>query len=170
MNKNTQFVNNTNHVFFAFFFFLDELREHIEKFPHGNKTFAHLNKSNVNEENLHTFKHKYVSDSLPLWLLAGFIEQEDISNHLYTPKESNHCVFSPASIYKPEKGKRSLMEALMNPQDLLLAYAKTIHKFQGLQAGPTGEGKANNFYDRIICDPGARDFESKNPGLLYTVC
>jgi hypothetical protein len=53
---------------------------------------------------------------------------------------------------------------------LCLAYAKTIHKFQGLQAGPTGEGKANNFYDRIICDPGARDFESKNPGLLYTVC
>lgn len=128
MNENTRFVNNTNHVFFAFFFFLDELREHIEKFPHGNKTFARLNKSNVNEEHLQTFKHKYVSGSLPLWLLAGFIEQGDISNHLYTPKDSNHRVFSPASIYKPEKGKRSLMEALMNPQDPLERFSGTSNK------------------------------------------
>ena len=110
------------------FVFLDELCEHIEKFPHGNKTFARLNKSNVNEEHLQTFKHKYVSGSLPLWLLAGFIEQGDISNHLYTPKDSNHRVFSPASIYKPEKGKRSLMEALMNPQDPLERFSGTLQK------------------------------------------
>jgi hypothetical protein len=128
VTKNTRFMNNTNHVFFAFFIFLDELREHIEKFPHGNKTFVRLNKSNVNEEHLQTFKHKYVSGSLPLWLLAGFIEQGDISNHLYTLKESNHCVFSPGSIYKPEKGKRLLMEALMNPQNPLERFLGTSNK------------------------------------------
>ena len=80
-------------MYFLHFLFLDGLRKHIEGFPNGIKTFLHLNQSNVNEEHLQTFKHKYVSGSLPLWLLAGFIEQGVASNHLYTPKESNHHVF-----------------------------------------------------------------------------
>lgn len=51
---------------------------------------------------------------------------------------------------------------------LCLAYARTIHKFQGLSAGPVDNDKIKNFYDVIVCDPGDRSFEARNPGLLYT--
>ena len=36
---------------------------------------------------------------------------------------------------------------------LSLAYARTIHKFQGLSAGPVDEGKIPNMFDVIVCDP-----------------
>ena len=45
---------------------------------------------------------------------------------------------------------------------LELSYSKTIHKFQGYQAGP------NNEIKNIICDPGTSKHESLFPGLLYT--
>ena len=38
-----------------------------------------------------------------------------------------------------------------------VAYARTIHKFQGLSAGPVDEGKVPNMYEYIICDPDARE-------------
>ena len=51
---------------------------------------------------------------------------------------------------------------------LTLAFARTIHKFQGLSAGPVNEGKIPNMYKYIICDPDLGTFEGSNPGLLYT--
>ena len=51
---------------------------------------------------------------------------------------------------------------------LTLAYARTIHKFQGLSAGPVDKGKIPNMYKRIICDPDAGKYESTCTGLLYT--
>lgn len=51
---------------------------------------------------------------------------------------------------------------------LCLAYARTIHKFQGLTAGPVDEGKIKNMFDVIVCDPDENVSESTNLGLLYT--
>ena len=49
------------------------------------------------------------------------------------------------------------------------AYARTIHKFQGLSAGPVDEGKVPNLYQCIICDPDEKKFEGTGAlGLLYT--
>ena len=49
-----------------------------------------------------------------------------------------------------------------------LAYAKTIHTFQGASAGPTPEGHQENPVQVIVCDPGTKDFEGRNTGLFYT--
>ena len=46
---------------------------------------------------------------------------------------------------------------------LVIAWARTIHLFQGLQAGP------NYPIMKIIADPGTLDFEKINPGIFYTL-
>jgi hypothetical protein len=51
---------------------------------------------------------------------------------------------------------------------LQLAYARTIHKFQGLSAGPVDKGKIKNPYECIVCDPDKKQYEGACPGLLYT--
>jgi hypothetical protein len=51
---------------------------------------------------------------------------------------------------------------------LNLAYARTIHKFQGLTAGPVDKGKIPNMYECIICDPDKKQFEASALGLFYT--
>lgn len=51
---------------------------------------------------------------------------------------------------------------------LTLAYARTIHKFQGLSAGPTKEGRPENAYKCIVCDPDEKKWERSALGLLYT--
>lgn len=45
---------------------------------------------------------------------------------------------------------------------LELAFARTLHQFQGQEAGQKKNIKC------IICDPGSRDFEVLNPGTAYT--
>jgi len=52
---------------------------------------------------------------------------------------------------------------------LNLAFGRTIHSFQGASVGPTPPGRPRNTFQRIICDPGKRGFEAKNPGLFYTL-
>jgi len=49
-----------------------------------------------------------------------------------------------------------------------LAYARTIHTFQGLQAGPVPEGKPKNMFEALVCDPDEGTFECNALGLLYT--
>ena len=51
---------------------------------------------------------------------------------------------------------------------LEVAYARTIHKFQGLTAGPVDEGKIPNMYQCIICDPDEKKYEGTSLGLFYT--
>jgi len=51
---------------------------------------------------------------------------------------------------------------------LCLAYARTIHKFQGLTAGPVDEGKIKNMFEVIVCDPDYGKFKNSALGLLYT--
>jgi hypothetical protein len=52
---------------------------------------------------------------------------------------------------------------------LQLYYAKTVHTFQGQNAGPVSPGQLPNSIHHIICNPGDRSFEGKNPALLYTI-
>ena len=51
---------------------------------------------------------------------------------------------------------------------LSVAYARTIHKFQGLSAGPVDNGKIPNMYDVLICDPDEKYVEGMALGLFYT--
>ena len=51
---------------------------------------------------------------------------------------------------------------------LTLAFAKTIHSFQGLEAGPVPPGRPPNPVQRIVVDPGTKSFEMLSPSLLYT--
>ena len=52
---------------------------------------------------------------------------------------------------------------------LQLSYGRTIHTFQGMNAGPVEDGQPPNQIKRIIVDPGDQAMEGRNPGLLYTV-
>lgn len=65
------------------------------------------------------------------------------------------------------KGARCCMMSIC---PLALSHATTIHKFQGQSVGPTKEGQPNNAIQVIVCCPGGKSFEGKNPGLLYTLC
>ena len=49
-----------------------------------------------------------------------------------------------------------------------LSYSRTIHKFQGLSAGPVDVGKIPNMYSVILCDPDAGSREASCTGLFYT--
>ena len=51
---------------------------------------------------------------------------------------------------------------------LTLAYARTIHKFQGLSAGPVDPGKIPNMYECLVIDPDKNQCEGRALGLLYT--
>jgi hypothetical protein len=51
---------------------------------------------------------------------------------------------------------------------LELSFARTIHRFQGLQAGPVSPGKPQNMFPRVICDPDAKSSECRATGLFYT--
>lgn len=51
---------------------------------------------------------------------------------------------------------------------LRLAFAKTIHSYQGQSAGPTGPGQPENYVKRLVINIGTRQFEGNNPGLSYT--
>ena len=52
---------------------------------------------------------------------------------------------------------------------LQLAYAKTIHTFQGANAGPTETGQPSNAVQIVSCDPGTKKFENCNAGMFYTL-
>ena len=52
---------------------------------------------------------------------------------------------------------------------LELSFATTIHKIQGLTAGPTKEGQIPNAVESMVFDIGPRRFESSTPGLFYVV-
>ena len=52
---------------------------------------------------------------------------------------------------------------------LQLAFAQTIHTFQGQNAGPVGIGQAPNAIQKLVCDPGTRRLEGNCVGLFYTL-
>jgi hypothetical protein len=50
---------------------------------------------------------------------------------------------------------------------LTLAFATTLHTCQGINAGPTQPGQPSNAVQKIILDPGNKQFETFCPGLFY---
>ena len=52
---------------------------------------------------------------------------------------------------------------------LRLAFAQTIHTFQGQNAGPVELGQSPNAVQKLVCDPGTRRFEGNCIGLFYTL-
>ena len=50
---------------------------------------------------------------------------------------------------------------------LRLAFAQTIHTFQGQNAGPVETGQTPNAVQKLVCDPGTRRFEGNCVGLFY---
>ena len=52
---------------------------------------------------------------------------------------------------------------------LRLAFAQTIHTFQGQNAGPVQAGHCPNPVQKLICNPGTRRFEANCIGLFYTL-
>ena len=52
---------------------------------------------------------------------------------------------------------------------LRLAFAQTIHTFQGQNAGPVETGQTPNAVQKLVCDPGTRRFEGNCVGLFYTL-
>lgn len=51
---------------------------------------------------------------------------------------------------------------------LTLAWARTIHKFQGMSAGPVQDNQIPNMYKYVICDPDKGCKEGTALGLFYT--
>ena len=49
-----------------------------------------------------------------------------------------------------------------------LCFARTIHKFQGLEAGPPVDGVQKHMCHSVIVDPDEKDIESTHTGLFYT--
>lgn len=52
---------------------------------------------------------------------------------------------------------------------LQLAFAKTIHTFQGQNVGKVPINQPQNTFQKIICDPGLKSFEGTNPGIFYSL-
>ena len=63
--------------------------------------------------------------------------------------------------------KNNMCKRLYMP--LALAFAKSIHSFQGATVGPTPPGRPENAFLRIVANPGTRQFESTTNGLFYTL-
>ena len=101
------------------------------------------------------------NNDLPIYVLVDFPQccgpVFDIQNPTYVPI---------APVKMPCKF-RNCCDRTFTP--LRLAYAQTLHTFQGQNAGPTMPGQPPNSISCIICDPGTRLFESKCVGLFYTL-
>ena len=82
--------------------------------------------------------------------------------------KSNNCLQSipiPITEYGCSRSKACCTRRFL---PLVLAYGRTIHKFQGQSAGPVDKGKIENMYSCIVCDPDEKRFEGSSLGLLYT--
>ena len=63
----------------------------------------------------------------------------------------------------------TLSQRMWLSEPLFPAHAKTMHSSQGINVGPTDEGKPDNPIPNIVADPGTRHFESTSPGLFNTL-
>ena len=97
---------------------------------------------------------------LPIYVIVNFLHYRG------PPWDKNN----PTSIPIPTVESRCRWKCCKRVHiPLDLSFARTIHTFQGLSAGPTEPGKPNtHMYQHIICDPHDRDVESTQTGMLYT--
>jgi hypothetical protein len=101
------------------------------------------------------------NNDLPLYVLVDFPQ------YCGPAFDSQYPTYIPvAPITKPCIWSNCCFRTYM---PLRLAYAQTLHTFQGQNAGPAQPGQPPNSISCIICDPGTRLFESKCVGLFYTL-
>jgi hypothetical protein len=98
---------------------------------------------------------------LPLYILVDFDQYCGPQFHESLPKTYVPIV--------PETIRCSRNCCRMTQIPLRLAFAKTIHTFQGSNVGPMPPGSPPNMIQSIVVDPGNRGFEGNNPGLFYTL-
>ena len=98
---------------------------------------------------------------LPLYVICDF---PDYKGPIFDEKHRS-CVPIPSHVQHCLKGCGC--QRIHVP--LFPAYAKTIHSCQGINVGPTDEGKPDNPIQNIVADPGTRRFESTSPGLFNTL-
>jgi hypothetical protein len=101
------------------------------------------------------------NNDLPLYVLVDFPQ------YCGPAFDIQHPTFVPVASVKMPCKFRNCCDRTFIP--LRLAYAQTLHTFQGQNAGPTMPGQPPNSISCIICDPGTRLFESKCVGLFYTL-
>jgi len=91
----------------------------------------------------------------------------DFPEHIGPVWHPDHPTWVPLPCLKVRCEEGSCCEREVVP--LKLAYACTIHTFQGPNVGPTKEGQPDNRFQSIVVDPGTPGFEGQCPGLTYTV-
>jgi hypothetical protein len=101
------------------------------------------------------------NNDLPLYVLVDFPQY---CGPVFDPQNRTYVPIAPVKM--PCKFRNCCYRTFM---PLRLAYAQTLHTFQGQNAGPTMPGQPPNSISCIICDPGTRLFESKCVGLFYTL-
>ena len=100
-------------------------------------------------------------DSLPLYVLL------DIPQYCGPPFIKEAPTIVPiAPITAPCKNTFCCYRTFI---PLRLAFAQTIHTFQGQNAGPVEIGQAPNAIQKLVCEPGTRRFEGNCVGLFYTI-
>lgn len=100
-------------------------------------------------------------DNLPLYVLL------DIPQYCGPPFiEAYPTVVPIAPIKVPCKNLSCCIRTYI---PLRLAFAQTIHTFQGQNAGPVGIGQTPNTIQKLVCNPGTRRFEGTCIGLFYTL-
>jgi hypothetical protein len=101
------------------------------------------------------------NQDLPLYVLVDFPQY---SGPAFDQQYPTYVPIAPITM--PCKFKNCCSRKYL---PLRLAYAQTLHTFQGQNAGPTMPGQPPNPVSCIICDPGTRLFESICVGLFYTL-
>ena len=82
--------------------------------------------------------------------------------------DNPHSVPIPLAEYNCKHSRPSHTCCRRTFLPLCLSYARTIHKFQGMSAGPVDNGKIPNMFECIICDPDEKRWENIALGLFYT--
>ena len=91
----------------------------------------------------------------------------DFPEHIGPKWHPDHPTWAPLPCLKVRCEEASCCEREVAP--LKLAYACTIHTFQGQNVGPTKAGQPDNRFLSVVVDPGTSGFEGQCPGLFYTV-
>jgi len=103
---------------------------------------------------------QFPPDDLPLYVLLDIPEYCGPS---FIPNAPNVVPIAPITV------RCNLHCCYRTYMPLRLAFAQTIHTFQGQNAGPVEKDQPPNAIQKIICDPSTRKFEGNCVGLLYTL-